>query len=84
MSNDPNGAPRIATQALSNDNRSSIALTLIQLQDSKEIIQLEMIKFDEDPSKSANFMRTFRLTVDAANLDVIKKLLHFIQYLKGE
>ena len=72
--NHPTSAPQIATQTLSNDNQSSIASALLNLQGSNEISLLEMIKFDEDPSEYANFLHTFKLTVDVANLEVTKKL----------
>ena len=43
-----------------------------------------MIKADGDSSEYADFMHTFKLTVDATDLDVVKKLLYFIQHCKGK
>ena len=82
--NNPTSAPQIATQTLSNDNQSSIASALLNLQGFNEIPRLEMIKFDGDPREYANFMHTFKLTVDIAKLEFTKKLLYLIQYCKGE
>ena len=70
------GASQISTQTHRNHNLSLIASTLLQQQGSREIHQLELIKFYGDPSDYANFMYTRKLTVDVANVDVTKKLYY--------
>jgi len=54
------------------------------LQLPRDFPQLEVIKFDGDPSKYAKFMRTFEQTVDSSELSENKKLLYLVQHCKGE
>ena len=54
------------------------------LQLSREIPQLEVVKFNGDPSTYAKFMHSFELIVNAANLSNCKKLMYLVQYCESE
>ena len=45
---------------------------------SREIPQLEVVKFNGDPSTYAKFMHSFELIVNAANLNNCKKLMYLL------
>ena len=62
----------------------TLCFHLRQCYSPRDIPQLEVLKFDEDPSKYAKFMSTFEQTVDAANLTISKKLQYLVQHCKGE
>ena len=57
-------------------------VSALQLQ--RDFSQLEVMKFDGEPSKYAKFVSTFEQTVGVANLSVNKKLLYLLQHCQGK
>ena len=68
-----------------NEQIASQPLPLVSaLQHHTDFPQLEVIKFDGEPSKYAKFESTFQQTVGAAILSVNKKLLDLLQHCQGK
>ena len=69
---------------IENSTNSDLIKLASLLKTNKDIPQLEVEKFDGDPSKYAKFMHTFEVTVNTADLGFKRKLLYLVQHCEHE
>ena len=75
---------KIASQPTSiTAHNDQLLFLVLPLQLQRDFPQLEVMKFDGEPSKYAKFVSTFEQTVGAANLSVNKKLLYLLQHCEA-